>query len=406
MKEVLIKRDQYLDKLRPFVGSKLIKVITGVRRSGKSKILELSIEELKANGVSEDNILLLNFESEKNAGIRDKAALSEYIRDWEVKTEGKTYIFLDEIQEVAEWEKCVRALPLDYDADVYITGSNAQLLSGELATMLAGRCITIEVFPFSFRETYDFLRTQSDITEEQAFDKYLEYGGMPNTLFFGYGTVPCMDYLNTIYSQIYLKDIIERYKIRDPVLLERLMRYVLSEIGNTFSSKSISDYLKSQKIKASVPTINGYLDDMVQSMLFEKILRNDLEGKKILDTDEKYYVVDHGMRQCVLMNNGKNINRVYENLVCLELLRRGFSVTVGRTKSGREIDFVAERPGGTKEYYQVCYYLTDEDTVKREFSSLLEIRDNYPKYVISGDTVDRSSDGIIHKNIIGFLMGR
>jgi len=406
MEEVLIKRDQYLEKLRPFVGSKLIKVITGVRRSGKSKILELFIEELKAKGVSEDNILLLNFESEKNAGICDKAALSEYIRDWEAKTEGKTYLFLDEIQEVTGWEKCVRALPLDYDADVYITGSNAQLLSGELATMLAGRCITIEVFPFSFRETYEFLRTRSDITEEQAFETYLEYGGMPNTFFFGYGTAPCMDYLNTIYSQIYLKDIIERYKIRDPVLLERLMRYVLSEIGNTFSSKSISDYLKGQKIKASVPTINGYLDDMVKSMLFEKVCRNDLEGKKILDTDEKYYVVDHGVRQCVLMNNRKNINRVYENLVCLELLRRGFSVTVGRTKSGREIDFVAERPGGTKEYYQVCYYLTDEDTVKREFSSLLEIRDNYPKYVISGDTVDRSSDGIIHKNIIGFLMGR
>jgi predicted AAA+ superfamily ATPase len=406
MKSGLIRRDGYIEKIRPFMGNPLIKVITGMRRCGKSKMLELIMEELASQGVPAGDMLLLNLESGSSRGIRTEEDLSAFVGGWASERAGRARIFLDEVQEIEGWERCVRSLPLDYGADVYVTGSDAKLLSGELATMLAGRCIPIRIYPFSFSEVFASLSSEAPTPREEAFERYLEFGGMPALFSIGYGTAPCMEYLDAIFSQIFLRDVIQRHGARDAVLLERIAKYMLSEVGHTFSAKSISGFLESERMRISHPTLNAYTGMISDCFLFERIMRTDLEGKEILRTHEKYYAEDHGIRQSVVGGNLARIDRVYENIVCMELLRRGFSVTVGRTGSGREIDFVADSPGGGREYYQVCYVIADEGTAEREFSPLLEVRDNHPKYVISGDRIDRSADGVIHRNIIDFLLER
>ena len=399
----MVVREAYLKKIRPFIGTELIKVLTGIRRSGKSVLLRQIEEEILQQGVCEQNIIFYNFEQIKNAPLCNANSLYENIRAKILGTQGKVYLFLDEIQEVENWEKCVNSCRVDFDCDIYITGSNAKLLSCELSTYLAGRYVEFIVFPFSLAEYLDFYNhTNSNMNVKEAFDNYVRFGGMPFTLNLGENAEAKTQYLNDIYNSIVLKDIVKRNNIRDVDLLERFINYMLSNVGHTFSATSLTKFLKSESRKISHETILNYLKACTDAYLLFKVNREDVVGKKILSISEKYYVADHSIKQAVFENNLNGIDQVLENIVCMELLRRGYSVSVGKNNT-KEIDFIATR-NKNKLYVQVCYLLASEDVVNREFDAYKNVKDNYPKYVVSMDNFDFSRDGIRHRNICDFLL--
>ena len=399
---VMIKRDLYINKMKPFIDNDIVKVLVGIRRSGKSILLELIKEELDDRGVDENQMISYNFESYSTIELRNDIALYNDIKN-RITSKNKYYIFLDEIQEVNNWELVINSLRVDFNVDIYITGSNAQLLSGELATYLAGRYVEISVYPFSFEE---FVRCGNKLNmgwdDEKAFDKYVDLGGMPFLGNLRMDEQASLQYLEDVYRSVLLKDVIERNNIRDVDLLERIIIYIVSNIGRTFSAKSISDYLKSEKRKIASETIYNYLKACENACLLHKVQRQDLVGKKILQVQEKIFIVDHGLRQAIYGNNQLNIEQVLENIVYMELLRRGYKVTIGKYKD-KEIDFVAEKRG-KKEYYQVSYLLASEEVIEREFSVLEKVNDNYPKYVLSMDKFNFGRYGIEHLNIIEFLL--
>ena len=315
------------------------------------------------------------------------------------------YIFLDEIQEVEEWERCVNSLRVDEDFnfDIYITGSNAKLLSGELSTYLAGRYIEFVVYPFSFKEFFEIIQEKNqEIKVKEAFQKYVKFGGMPFLHNLDYNFEASMQYLQDLYASIILKDITQRNNIRDTDLLERIINYVVMNIGNTFSATSISKFFKSENRKVATETILNYIKACEEAFLVYRVARNDLLGKKILNVNEKYYIADHGIREAIMENNQKNINQVLENIVYFEMLRRGYNVKIGKVDN-LEVDFVCKKNDETI-YIQVSYLLASEDTKEREFSVLENIKDNYPKYVLSMDEFDMSRNGIKHVNLIEFLV--
>ena len=399
----MVVREAYLKKIRPFIGTELLQVLTGIRRSGKSVLLRQIEEEILQQGVCEQNIIFYNFEQIKNAPLCNANSLYENIRAKILGTQGKVYLFLDEIQEVENWEKCVNSCRVDFDCDIYITGSNAKLLSCELSTYLAGRYVEFIVFPFSLAEYLDFYNhTNSNMNVKEAFDNYVRFGGMPFTLNLGENAEAKTQYLNDIYNSIVLKDIVKRNNIRDVDLLERFINYMLSNVGHTFSATSLTKFLKSESRKISHETILNYLKACTDAYLLFKVNREDVVGKKILSISEKYYVADHSIKQAVFENNLNGIDQVLENIVCMELLRRGYSVSVGKNNT-KEIDFIATR-NKNKLYVQVCYLLASEDVVKREFDAYKNVKDNYPKYVVSMDNFDFSRDGIRHRNICDFLL--
>lgn len=395
----MIQREYYMQQIRPFIGKDIVKVLTGMRRCGKSVMMELVQAELKEGGVSAAQILSLNFEDLSNAPLCDAVALDEWVKEQAARIEGKVYLFLDEIQEVQGWEKVINSLRVSMDVDIYITGSNAKLLSGELSTYLAGRYVQFVIYPFSYRE---FLLGQEAEDSSRLFQKYLLLGGMPFLLTLGYQEDAARVYLKDAYNSVLLKDIVQRNKLRDTDLLERIIRYALSSVGQTFSASSIAKYLKSEQRKASNDTVLNYLNACTAAYLFYKIPRQEVQGKKILAVNEKYYIADHGIREAVYGRNVKDIQQVLENIVCLELLRRGYTVTVGKA-GNLEIDFVAER-AAEKIYVQVSYLLASEETVQREFGVYRHVRDNFPKYVLSMDELDFSQDGIRHMNVRDFLL--
>ena len=393
-----------MKRIRPFINSELIKVFTGIRRSGKSVMLELVKNELKKSGVSDKNFLCINFEQFSNSELLDAKILHKRIVEFQKTADGRIYLFFDEIQEVDGWEKCINSCRVDFDCDIYITGSNAKLLSGELATYLAGRYVEFVIYPFSFAEFLEMNRQKnSQIDKSACFMTFLKTGGMPFLAnFFGDDSAK-NQYLMDIYNSVVLKDVVKRNNIRDVDTLERIIAYAFSNIGHIFSATSLSKYFKSEKRNISHDTILNYLKFCADAFLIYKISRYDLEGKKVLTVNEKYYCADHGLREAVFGKNTQNIDQILENIVCLELLRRNFKVFVGK-KDESEIDFIAER-NGVKIYVQVAYLLASEETVRREFSVYDSIKDNFPKYVVSMDEFDFSHNGIIHRNIRDFLLG-
>lgn len=398
----MIQREIYMQRIRPFIGKDLIKVMTGIRRSGKSVMLELIRQELVEAGVPEDRFITINFEDLRYSHLLSAQALHAEILRRAEGISGTVYLFFDEIQEVDGWEKCVNSLRVSLDCDIYITGSNAKLLSGELATYLGGRYVEFVIYPFSFSEFLELYRTvEPEATVQQGFQVYLLAGGMPYLSNIRYEEEPSRQYLTDLFNSVQLKDIVKRYKVRDVDLLERITAYVIANIGTTFSASSLVKFLKNEQRSTSTDTVLNYLRYCCDSYLFYQVKREDLQGKQILSTNEKYYMADHGIREAVYGGNLRDINLVLENIVYLELLRRGWQVTVG--KSGdREIDFVCDRRG-EKLYVQVAYLLADETTVAREFGVYDSIRDNFPKYVVTMDEIDRSRNGIRHWNIRDFL---
>ena len=401
----MTKRELYIEKIKPFIDKDIIKVLTGIRRSGKSVMLKLLMEELKNRGINQNQFIYINFENLKYRNLKNYERLYDFILNKVDDKYKSYYIFLDEIQEVEEWERCVNSLRVDEELrfDIYITGSNAKLLSGELSTYLAGRYIEFIVYPFSFKEFFEIIQEKNqEIKVKEAFQKYVKFGGMPFLHNLDYNFEASMQYLQDLYASIILKDITQRNNIRDTDLLERIINYVVMNIGNTFSATSISKFFKSENRKVAIETILNYIKACEEAFLVYRVARNDLLGKKILNVNEKYYIADHGIREAIMENNQKNINQVLENIVYFEMLRRGYNIKIGKVDN-LEVDFVCKKNDETI-YIQVSYLLASEDTKEREFSVLENIKDNYPKYVLSMDEFDMSRNGIKHVNLIEFLV--
>ena len=399
----MIKRESYMRRIRPFINGELVKVMTGIRRSGKSVMLELVKQELLEMGVRAEQFISINFEDMRYLHLCTAQALHQEILTRAEGIAGKVYLFFDEIQEVKDWEKCVNSLRVALDCDIYITGSNAKLLSGELATYLGGRYVEFVIYPFSFAEFLELYRpTTPQATVQQCFQQYLLFGGMPYLSRLNYQEEPVRQYLSDLYDSVQLKDIIKRNKVRDVDLLERILAYVMANVGTTFSAGSLAKFFKSEQRSVSPETVLNYIRYCCDAYLFYQVKRQDLQGKQILATSEKYYIADHGIREAVFGGNMRDINLVLENIVFLELLRRGYPVTVGKAGE-REVDFVCDRRG-EKLYVQVTYLLASEETIAREFGVYDSIRDNFPKYVVSMDELDLSRSGIKHRNIRDFLL--
>lgn len=401
----MIKREMYMRRIRPFIGGELVKVMTGIRRSGKSVMLELIKEELTENGISSEQFISMNFEDMRNSHLLNAQTLHDEIIARASGIDGKKYLFFDEIQEVRDWEKCINSFRVELDCDIYITGSNAKLLSGELSSYLGGRYVEFVIYPFSFTEFLELYRQCfPNVGVNQAFKKYLISGGMPYLYNLRFEEEPVRQYLTDIFNSVQLKDIVRRQNIRDADLLERIIAYVMANVGTTFSATSLSKYLKNEGRTVAPETIINYIRYCSEAYLFYKVSREDLQGKQILSTNEKYYIADHGIREAVYGGNMRDINLTLENIVYLELLRRGYTVRTGKIGE-REIDFVCTLKS-QKLYVQVTYMLASPETVEREFGVYDLVRDNYPKYVVSLDEIDRSRNGIRHMNVRDFLTAK
>lgn len=408
----MLKREYYLEKIRKLMDTNEIKLITGVRRSGKTCFLKDIIKELENKGINYENIIYISFESGKYRKIITDTQLDELVRRLKPDNDEKIYLLFDEIQKVEGWEESVASYLVDYNCDIYVTGSNSKMLSGELATNLSGRYVTLELYPFSFKEIIEYnekiLENEINIEyKKKLFDEYLEYGGFPGLLQYS-DNESKENYLKSIYDSIVLHDILERSNIRDYDLLNRLLDFLISNTGQLYSANSISKYLKedNKNIKRenkeiSVKTLINYNKHILNSMIISQCKREDIVGKKKLKVLEKYYVVDTGF-YTLLNVNKRNFGQILETVVFNELKRRGYSVTVGELNN-KEIDFIARR-FKKKIYIQVSESVQDRNTHQREFEPLKRIKDNYQKYVVSTDTFDFSEDGIIHMNIQDFLM--
>ena len=394
-----VNRIRYIDKLKQFIDKPVIKVLTGMRRVGKSTLLTIIRNEILSN-IPEENKIYLNFENIELFEINEAGKLLEYIKPLLKKNE-KQYIFFDEIQLVNDWEKVVNGLRLNENYDIYITGSNSTLISGDLATLLAGRYVEFEIQPFTFNEFIEVFESLG-LSNEEYFNNYIKVGGMPFLKYFNLDEIPSLKYLSDVYNTVLIKDVLRYNNVRDVDLFERILTYILENIGNTFSANSIKKYLKSEDRKISVDTILNYLEYCRNAFIIKKVSRYDAAGKKILSVDEKYYLTDHGFRQAKGFSNTKDIERTLENIVCIELISRGYNLKIGKVKD-KEIDFIAKKDGALC-YYQISYLMENEDTREREFGIYNLIEDNFPKYVLSMDKIDFSRDGVIHKNIIDFLL--
>lgn len=399
----MIKRELYMRRIRPFMGNELIKVMTGMRRSGKSVMLGLIQEELLASGVEPSQLISINFENMAFAGLLTAEKLHDEMRKRAQERNGKLYLFFDEIQEVDRWEQCINSLRVALDCDIYITGSNAKLLSGELATYLAGRYVEFVIYPFSFGEFLELYHmVEPGASLEQSFQSFLLLGGMPYLANLRYGQEPSQQYLTDLFHSVQLKDVVKRNRVRDVDLLERIIAYVMANVGTTFSATSIVRFFKNEHRTVAAETVLNYISYCCDAYLFYQVKREDLQGKQLLASNEKYYIADHGIREAVFGGNMRDINLVLENMVYMELLRRGYSVTVGKA-GNKEIDFVCDKRG-QKLYIQVAYLLASEETIQREFGAFDGIRDNFPKYVVTMDGLDFSRNGMKHRNIRDFLL--
>lgn len=395
----MINRELYINKLLKYKDTEFIKVITGIRRCGKSTVLKIFMEKLE-NENKDNTIIYMNFESFEFENITDYKKMYNKIKE---KIKGRSYILLDEVQNVPEWEKCVRALLVDFDCDIYITGSNAYLLSSELSTYLAGRYVEIKMLPLSFKEFLDFYEFKNEITNDEKFARYMRYGGMPGVIKIEDEKDIFEDGIKGIYDSVFMKDIIQRNKILDANLLERVLKFIMKEVGNPISSKKITNFFISQGIKVSGNTILNYLEYLKNAYIIYKAPRYDIKGKTLLKTLEKYYIVDTGIRNVIVGHRDYDSGHSIENVIYFELLRRGYDVAVGKIDN-LEVDFVATTPND-KKYIQVTTSLLDENVRKREINSLMSIKDHYEKIILTLDKFsDYSYEGIKCINLIDFLL--
>ena len=401
----MIKREKYLKKIRPFYEQDLIKVITGIRRCGKSVILNQIMDELRQSGVKDEQIIYINFEFTDYIDINDAKKFNDFIEK-KLINKNKYYVFFDEIQNVDRWEKVVNSLKAKYNENIsiFITGSNSDLLSGELATHIAGRYVSFKIYPFTFDEVCELkdIKEKDKYELERVFDDYIIWGGMPQRFLMN-DELQIKTYLSDVYNSIVVKDIIERFKIKDLDLFNKILTFIMTTPSQTFSADSLTKYLLNENIDVSKMTVYNYLEYMCRALLINKADRFDVRGKRILNGKYKYYLTDLGLGQIINNERKRQTGAYLENIVFNELISRGYDVKVGSLDSG-EIDFIATR-FEEKEYYQVTFHLSD-DIIEREFGVYKNIQDNYPKYVISCDTFDFSQNGIIHKNIIDFLLNR
>lgn len=402
----MIERELYMDILKESIDAPVIKVITGMRRCGKSMLLKALADELSSRGVRDKQIIFMNFESLEYADYEDYKSLYDHIITLSDKN-ARTYILLDEIQNVDGWEKAVNSFRVDLDCDIYITGSNSKLLSGELSTLIAGRYIQIMINPLTFKEYLRFSFGDKDVSQTDvrlAFSDYLQSGGMPGLFAFDNSKTIKDQYLIDMYNSIILKDVIQRNNLRSTELLDRIMKFVMDNIGNTFSAKNISDFVRSQGRTISNDTVHTFLKALEESFVISKVSRYDLKGKNHLKTQEKYFIADLGMRSALIGYRNDDISGMLENVVFNELRSRRYKVSIGKI-GDKEIDFIAER-NNRRIYIQVCYILSDEDVIRREFGPLEAIDDNYEKYVLSLDGLPEMNDkGIRRINIIDFIIG-
>ena len=410
----LLKRSLYLNRILPFVGKDVIKIVTGIRRSGKSTILHQVRDELIADGEDRVDPRGRRLKDNGNRQLKDPNALYRHVKEALRLEEGgatKAYLFLDEIQEVPGWEQLVTGLQAELPVDIYLTGSNAHFLSKEFATYLSGRYVEFDVYPFSFAEFCE-LRHQSEpaISVAEAFGSHCTLGGFPFLWQLGYDPKPCLEYLLSIYDTVVLKDIVERAAIADASLLAELLPFLMANVGHVFSDRSIARMLEGENVRMAPATVGKYVQAACDAQLSLRANREDAMSRKVFKSQEKYYLADHGLREAVYGNNGRNIDQVLENIVYLELRRYGWHVTVGgvadRSKPGGnplEIDFIATR-GSDRRYIQVCYILADERTMEREFKPLETLRLDYPKYVLSLDTIGRGQNGIPQVYLPEFLL--
>lgn len=399
----MIKRELYLSKIRPFYESDLIKVIVGIRRSGKSTIMNQIIDELKDKNINEKQIIYINFEYKEYSFIKNDDDLYEYIKS-KIENDSKYYLFLDEIQNVANWEKVVNSFKAKEKYSIFITGSNSDLLSGELATHIAGRYVSFKIYPFSFKEVCVLkgLENNNKYELQACFDDYLKWGGMPQRFEFQ-EEMQVRTYLSDIYDSIVIKDIIERFEIKDLDLFNRIIEYIVTSPSETFSAENLANYFMGKDDRGVAKnTLYNYLEYMVKGNLINKCERYDLRGKRILSGKYKYYLTDIGLGMIKNINKRPQMGAYLENIVYNELLIRNYDVSVGNLQNG-EVDFVATKDNKI-EYYQITYTLANDEIINREFGSFKMIDDNYPKYVISMDNFDMSQEGIIHKNIIDWLL--
>ena len=399
----MIERPSYLQQLLPYVDAPLVKILTGVRRCGKSSILELLAEELGRRGIAEERIILFRFDSMQHDSMKDYKALYQAIAA-KLTTQGRLYVFLDEVQEVAEWERAVNSLMVDFDVDVYVTGSNSRMLSSEISTYLTVRYVSIHVLPLSFAEYLRFKREYASVgNPSDELMPYLQSGGFPAVHLRAYGREEIYTIVRDIYNSAIFRDIVQRNKIRRVELLERIVKFASDNVGKTFSAKAVSDYLKSQQRKVDVETVYNYLALLEKAYILYRCPRFDLQGKEILKTQEKFYLVDPALKYAVLGYQPTSVAAMLENLVYLELRRRGYDVYIGKM-ADREIDFVAARQND-RIYVQVSREITTETTAQREYAGLLSIRDNYPKYVLRMDAfAEGNYEGVKTMHIADFLL--
>lgn len=400
----MIARTAYINQMKPFVNKPFIKVITGIRRSGKSSVLSLLREEFLSKGIANEQIIYINFESFSFSELQNATKLYNFVKTNIFKGK-KTYLLLDEIQEVEAWEKCVNSLFIDFDVDIYITGSNSHLLSSELATFIAGRYVEIPVFTLSFTEylqfqAYYFPRKKQNMKD--AFVSYLRLGGFPVIHTANYSEEIAYKIVQDIYASVILRDTVQRYKIRDVELLERIVRYAFDNIGNTFSGKNVADYFKNQQRKIDINTVYNYLNALEGAFVLYRVPRYDVKGKEILKTQEKFYLGDISLLYATMGYKDRQISGILENIVFLELKRRGYNIFIGKLDTC-EIDFIAEKQG-KKIYIQVAYKIDNENIVAREFNPLLAIKDQFPKFVVTMDNFWKESvGGVQHLHITDFL---
>ena len=396
------KRTLYTDTISKYINTELIKIIIGIRRSGKSFLLKLLDQELRSRGIKKTNIITVNFESMKYIEYRDYKSLYSYIMKQSENLEGKIYLLFDEIQEVSKWENAIRSFLVDLDCDIYLTGSNAHLLSSEISTYIAGRYVELHVYPLSFKEYLDFYSIGSAAIEDSFYD-FLKYGGFPGLHLLPKDENVYTQYLDGIYNSVLLKDVIQRNNIRNPELLKLILVYLMDNIGQIFSGKNISNYLKDQGRSVGIETIYSYIEALIDGMVILPAKRYDIKGKKIMKRLEKYYLADLGLRFNVLGHRKNDISQLLENIVYLELLRKGYKVYVGKEKE-REIDFIGIKKN-EKIYIQVTYLLANEKVINREYKPLRRIDDHYPKLVLSLDKMPIGmQEGIRWMNLIDFLL--
>ena len=395
----MLKREIYLSRIRGFYDSDLVKILVGIRRCGKSVILKQIIDEIKEKGIQEDHILYINFEFVEFEDLKDYKKLNDYIKE-KIKDNKEYYVFLDEIQNVEKFEIVVNSLRASLEnISIFITGSNSKLLSNELSTVLSGRYVLFNIYPLTFKEYIEL--TGKDPKNEENFWDFVKWGGLPNRVQFT-DEINIKDYLHSVFDSIILRDVVERLGLKDTTLFNLILQYLIDITGREFSANNIIKYLKTEGKITSTETLYSYLDALCKALIIQKIYRYDIHGKAILKTLNKYYMTDLGIAQ--IKNNNFEINKCFaiENVVFNELVARGYEVYIGKLNPG-EIDFIASKSNKRK-YFQVTYLLSDKNVIEREFGAFKKIQDNYPKYVISLGKTDFSQNGVIHKNIIDWLL--